>query len=313
MRGPLQQNGSGVTKHAPGHWTGPSSHLVQLWRGASGPTAPPSGRGPVPSWPEVAAHSQTHPPLLPAHRPFYRPSCSRTAGQGRALSRMVGMGAPRSRTVGQEQTLSRMAGQGRPLTRTAGRGGPSLGQRARELQLRDGRAGAAPLQNCGSRALPLQDSASPGALALPVHSCLAHCPLWCSPNHSGRRQTVAPHSGLTEPCLPPSNQSPEGSGRRPNSRFRPQASHVQRTSRKPWPGFRESRPVRHDGSCNTATDPSLQPLHPPREQSPAQHCSLSTEDLMSKGTPGEDLQTGHQGAGPGRGSGRQPSSHTLSM
>ena len=116
-----------------------------------------------------------------------------------------------------------------------------------------------------------------------------------------------------EPCLPPSNQSPEGSGRRPNSRFRPQASHVQRTSRTPWPGFRESRPVRHDGSCNTATDPSLQPLHPPREQSPAQHCSLSTEDLMSKGTPGEDLQTGHQGAGPGRGSGRQPSSHTLSM
>lgn len=177
----------GVTRHVPGHWTGPSSHLVQLWRGASGPTAPPSDRGPVPAWPEAAAHSQTRPPLLPAHRPFHRPSCSRTAGQGWALSRMAGQGQALSRTAGHGQALSRIVGMGAPRSRTAGqgqtlsrtvwRGGPSPGWWAWELPLRDGRAGAVPLQNCRSWVLPIQDRASPGALALPAPGCLTHCPL----------------------------------------------------------------------------------------------------------------------------------------
>lgn len=127
----------GVTRHASGHQTGSSFHLVQLWRGASGLTLPPLGRGPVPAWSEAVARSQTLPPLLPVHRPFYRTSCSR------------------------------MAGQGGPSPGRQGRGGPSPGQWGR----------VAPLQNCGSRALPLQDRASPGALALPALSCLTHCPL----------------------------------------------------------------------------------------------------------------------------------------
>ena len=67
----------GVTRHASGHQTGSSFHLVQLWRGASGLTLPPLGRGPVPAWSEAVARSQTLPPLLPVHRPFYRTSCSR--------------------------------------------------------------------------------------------------------------------------------------------------------------------------------------------------------------------------------------------
>lgn len=125
---------------------------------------------------------------------------------------------------------------------------------------------------------------------------------------------MAPHSGLTELCLPPSNQSPEGSGRRPNSRFRPQASHVQRTSRKLQPGSRRADQCAVMGAATRPRTHLSNPSTHPGGRAPlSTHRSLSTEDPMSKGTPGEDLQTGHPGAGPGRGSGRQSSSHTVSM
>lgn len=107
----------GVTRHASGHQTGSSFHLVQLWRGASGLTLPPLGRGPVPAWSEAVARSQTLPPLLPVHRPFHRTSCSRMAGQGGPSPGRQGRAGP-LQDGGAGWPLSRTAGHGHSCSRT---------------------------------------------------------------------------------------------------------------------------------------------------------------------------------------------------
>lgn len=156
-----------VTRHPPGHQTGPSSHLVQLWRGASGAAPPPPGRGPVPAWPEAAAVPRHAHLSLPAPRPFHWPSRYRTSPGW------------------------------------WGRGSPSLGQRAQALPS-PGRQGRGSPSSGWGRPQALWPSWRP-AVSLTV-CCDAR------PTQREKADSV-PHSGLTEPCLPTSSQSPEGSGR----------------------------------------------------------------------------------------------------
>ena len=127
----------GVTRHASGHQTGSSFHLVQLWRGGVRTDSATFGQGACPC-------------MVRGSGPF--PDTPTSPPSPQALP---------------QDLLLQDGRAGRALSRTAGQGGPSPGQWSR----------VAPLQNCGSRALLLQDRASPGALALPALSCLTHCPL----------------------------------------------------------------------------------------------------------------------------------------
>lgn len=169
--GPLQQGGSGG-RPAPSRSPDRSFFPPRpALEVGVRPSCTTSGQVACPCMARGSGRSQACPPLLPAPRPFHWPSCYRTAGQGWPVSWMVG--------------------QGRPLSRQRAQALPSPGWQ--------GRGSLSPGWGCPQAPWP---SRRP-AVSLTV-CCDAR------PTQREKAESV-PHSGLTEPCLPTSSQSPEGS------------------------------------------------------------------------------------------------------